>query len=172
MKRTVLLLALIALWGIATAQGSYARPYVTIGEWSNKTYIANNLIESYADVSDFFDTTYLIVFNVTTKTKDTLEMFETATYDGSGFIDFHHCANGKIYYSESSYRAGSTLSCIDMRTDKVKRIASDIVSDDNGVPLIHIKNGRLYYTKRICINEEAQYESDKEYINKEYSILL
>lgn len=158
--------------------GDHTKPYVILGEYkdakSQKLYMANNVKESYKDVDeDFFDSTFLIVFNVQTKKKDTLRCFETTNVDGSGFIDFYHYEKGKLYFTETFYRGGNSLYCVNVYTDKIKLVASNIVADEDGVSKIRVKNGVLYYTKSICINEdEAKYESDKEYVFKEYSIRI
>lgn len=158
---------------------NHTQPYVVLADYTDakghqKLYMANNVLDSYEDMEDFFDTTYLIVFNVQTKKKDTLRTFESLSFPQMGFIDFYHFEKGKLYFTETGYRAGSSLSYVDVRTDRVKVVVEGgIPTDDEGVSKVHVKGGKLYYSKLICINEdEARYEADKEYVEREYSIQM
>ena len=156
--------------------------YVVIGECIDtlvqKIYIANNLWDYYKDKGDdFYDTTYLVVYNLQTQKKDTLMTFNSARYVSMGFIDFYHCENGKLFFSVNSERYGSCLSYIDINTDVITRIPMDGAygicydSDENRIPKIYVKDGVLYYSKWSLINEEeAECLADKIYAEKEYSI--
>lgn len=195
MKRTIKIAAFLLVAGVAVAwsgtndrtpepnrqeAGSVTgntKPYVILAEYNDakgmKLYMANNLRKDYMDDVDFFDTTYLIVFNMQTKKKDTLATFESASFVGSGFIDFYHFEKGKLYFTETAYRGGNFLSYVNVNTDKVKLVDSGIETDENGESKIRVENGVIYYSKWICINEnEAQYECDKEYVSKKYSIRI
>lgn len=158
--------------------------YVVLGECIDssvqKVYVANNLWEYYKnfdDFEDFYDTTYLIVYNLQTQKKDTLMDFETVRINSMGFIDFYHLENGKLFFSVNSYRCGSYLSYIDINTDVITRIPMDgeygicYDSDENRIPKIYVKDGILYYSKWSIINEdEAECTADIIYAEKEYSI--
>lgn len=169
MKKQGLLVVLLALGTFASAQKGYG----VVGEVEGKVYIANNIRDYYTDVEDFFDTTYLLAYDMATGKKDTLMSFETISYTGMGFIDFSYYEPEGVIFSVTEGRAGSSLYVISAYEDEVYRIDSGIVSDDNGNPKVYVKDGKLYYTKLICINEaEAPDEASKEYFEKEYSIQI
>lgn len=156
--------------------------YVVLGECIDslvqKIYIANNLWDYYKDKDhDFYDSTYLVVYNLQTQKKDTLMTFESVRMNDMGFIDFYHLENGKLFFSVNSYRGGSALYYIDVYTDVITQIPMDgeygicYDSDENRIPKIYVKDGILYYSKWCCINEdEAECLADKVYGEKEYSI--
>ena len=152
--------------------------YVVLGECVDsvvqKIYFANSVWYYYKNKNndDFEDTTFLIVYDFQTKETDTLMKFETSMYDWTGFIDFFYLENRKLFFSETTYRLGSHLSYIDVYTDNITELVDyGIINDENGVSEIHVKDGRLYYTKKSCINEEdTEFECDKKYAYKEYSI--
>ena len=85
MKKQGLLFVLLALTACASAQNTFSKDYGIVGEGEDKVYIANNIRDYYVDVEDFFDTTYLLAFDLITGKKDTLMSFETASYTGMGF---------------------------------------------------------------------------------------
>lgn len=173
MKKQGLLFVLLALTACASAQNTFSKDYGIVGEGEDKVYIANNIRDYYVDVEDFFDTTYLLAFDLITGKKDTLMSFETASYTGMGFIDFSYYESKIVLFSVTEGRAGSSLYFIDVYNDRVEMIADGIVSDDKGDPKIYVKDGRLYFTRLICINEaEARDEASKEFFEKEFSIRL
>ena len=170
MKKHGLLVVLLVFAASASAQ---FKGYGVVGEWENKVYIANNIRDYYIDDEDFFDTTYLLAFDLTTGKKDTLMSFESVSYTGMGFIDFSYYEPQIVLFSVTEGRAGSSLYFIDVYDDRAEMIVDNIVSDDNGNPKIYVKDGMLYFTRLICINEdEAPDEASKEYFEKEYSIRL
>ena len=173
MKKHGLLVVLLALGACVSAQNSFAKGYGVVGEGEDKVYIANNIRNYYIGDEDFFDTTYLLAFDMNTGRKDTLMSFESVSYTGMGFINFSYYEPQIVLFSVSEGRAGSSLYYIAIQDDEVEMIADGIASDDEGNPKIYVKDGRLYITKRICINEaEAPDEASKEYFEKEYSIRL